>query len=129
MGTGSSHITKTYEYTYDTAGNILTVDSDDRFTSYVYEDDYWGDKLTSVDEIEFSYDGVGNPTTYHNGTLTRDGNPVMYYYMDWEHGRQLTYLEIWGDSQDRVEYAYDVDGIRITKVVNVAQGTVLCVET
>jgi len=107
----------------------LTVDSDDRFTSYVYEDDYWGDKLTSVDEIEFSYDGVGNPTTYHNGTLTRDGNPVMYYYMDWEHGRQLTYLEIWGDSQDRVEYAYDVDGIRITKVVNVAQGTVLCVET
>ena len=112
LGTGSSHITETYEYTYDTAGNILSEKVDGTVTkTYAYNDTYWGDKLTSFNGMTISYDGVGNPLLYVSGsdlcTLT------------WQHGRQLATAFV-----DNVMYrydltfSYDADGIRTSKDVD-----------
>ena len=124
-----------YEYTYDTAGNILleyevcstfTFDADGNALSesrtdslvkrYTYGDNSWRDLLTAVNGDSITYDAIGNPTTYRNGELTSDDTSVTYH-MDWEHGRQLSYLEIWDDYQTRVTYDYDLDGIRTSKTV------------
>ena len=46
-GTGTANITATYEYTYDTAGNILTESKDGTVTkTYTYGNGDWNDLLT-----------------------------------------------------------------------------------
>jgi RHS repeat-associated protein len=71
---------KRYTYTYDHGGNITAkkvyalsstgaVIGDATTYSYTY-DSTWKDKLRSFNGQTISYDGLGNPTTYRDNTLT-----------------------------------------------------------
>ncbi len=118
------------EYTYDTAGNILTVsENGTRTKNYSYADLAWQDMLTAVNGKAIAYEGQTYSNIYGVRGTAVSGNPVRYtrgevspvygydiqYYMEWSNGRQLTYLEIWDDDQRRVYYEYDSDGIRTSK--------------
>ncbi len=112
-GNGDNNITIYYEYTYDTAGNILTVSENGTQTkSYSYTNPAWQDMLTSVTAggttHSLQYDGIGNPITYGNGEQ-------LYTNLTWENGRQLTSLTTNGRTYT---YDYDSEGIRTQKVIN-----------
>ena len=104
--TTGSPVTTTY--TYDTAGNILSVTSNSATLTYTYGDANWRDLLTAVGGTTISYDGSGNPTNWYNGTTS-------YSDLTWKNGRQLTQLTTSGKTS---KYTYDADGIRSTKDVN-----------
>ena len=107
-GTGSSHVTDTYVYTYDTAGNILTVKKNGTTTqTYTYSTGNWKDQLTAVNGNSIVYDNSGNPTTYRRGTSTA-------YDLTWTNGKQLSFVGCY-DEQWQVSYSYDADGIRTEK--------------
>ena len=57
-----------YTYTYDGAGNILTASDGTTTHSYTYGDTDWKDLLTGFDGQAITYDAIGNPTSYFNGT-------------------------------------------------------------
>ena len=104
-----------WTYSYDTAGNILSEDhegSNSELHEYAYEDERWGDLLTSVDGIDLEYDGSGNPTLYANGT-------ELLWNMEWQNGRQLSRASAERDSttEDVLDFAYDANGIRTRKTV------------
>lgn len=104
-----------WTYSYDTAGNILSEDhegSASELHEYAYEDERWGDLLTSVDGIDLEYDGSGNPTLYANGT-------ELLWSMEWQNGRQLSRATTERDSttEDVLDFAYDANGIRTRKTV------------
>ena len=101
---------KTYTYTYDNNGNILTKSeyaytlSDElgtatNITTYGY-DTQWKDKLTTVGDKTIAYDNIGNPTSYLGATLT------------WE-GRQLKSFE---NDEKLLTYEYDENGMRYRTV-------------
>jgi len=113
---------RTYVYTYDSAGNILsksiypytravnptaplqTIDY-----GYIPSSYGWGDLLVSYDgQAIDTYDGMG----------TSIGNPWLYidYELTWENGRQLTGVQ--DRFGDVAAYEYNGDGIRIAKVVD-----------
>jgi hypothetical protein len=70
----------TYVYTYDNAGNITSVKRyaltaqdtapSGSYTSYSYgySNGEWGDLLTSYLGQTITYDEIGNPLSYYNGT-------------------------------------------------------------
>ena len=92
-----------YSYTYDTVGNILTGNGH----TYTYGDTSgWVDLLTEVDDQNITYDAIGNPTSYYNGTRWNFG---------WANGRQL--VNAIGGS-NTISYTYDTEGIRTSKTVN-----------
>ena len=105
---------KTYVYTYDDAGNILTKSiyaltaegvnptSAQSTYSYGYDDESWGDKLTSYRGVSFTYDEIGNPLTYYNG---------KHYSLTWENGRQLSSIQLRGT----IYFEYNDEGIRTSK--------------
>ena len=106
-------------YNYDNGGNLLSVETypltwgslsgvtATKTESYTYGDSNWKDKLTAFGRSQFAYDAIGNPTSYKGYTLT------------WQNGRQLASLEF---GPIRLEYTYDVDGLRTSKnVANVEQ--------
>ena len=104
-----------WTYSYDTAGNILSEDhegSASELHEYAYEDERWGDLLTSVDGIDLEYDNSGNPTLYANGT-------ELLWNMEWQNGRQLSRATTERDSttEDVLDFAYDANGIRTRKTV------------
>ena len=104
-----------WTYSYDTAGNILSEDhegSNSELHEYAYENERWGDLLTSVDGIDLEYDGSGNPTLYANGT-------ELLWNMEWQNGRQLSRATTERDSttEDVLDFAYDANGIRTRKTV------------
>ena len=98
------YLNKTYVYTYDNAGNrtsrktyayttgtLGTVISTENYQ-------YDGDRLTRVGSMQYTYDTIGNLTSY-NG-----------YSLDWE-GRNLV-----GISMDNgYTFEYNADGIRTQK--------------
>ena len=101
---------KTYVYTYDSAGNITkrqtyafttssTLTSPITEDVYSYGDNSWGDLLTSYNGVNFTYDEIGNPLTYYNGSS---------HSMTWQNGRELKSLDGW-------EFKYNSDGVRIEK--------------
>ena len=94
--------TTTYSYTYDTVGNILTANGH----TYTYGNADWKDLLTAYDGEAITYDAIGNPLSYYNGTR---------WTFTWEDGRQLTTAT---DGTTNVSYTYDSDGIRTSKTVN-----------
>lgn len=92
-------------YTYDTNGNILTKQIKDLTTNnistntYEYSNTNWSDQLTKFNNVNITYDEIGNPITIGNDTLT------------WINGRQL-------NSYNNITYKYNVSGIRTSKTIN-----------
>ncbi len=114
---------RTYVYTYDTAGNILskrtyalTAEGSTPSTlyntyNYSYGDAEWGDKLTSYRGVGFTYDELGNPLTYYNGSS---------YTFSWENARQLETLT---KGSYTLSFEYNNEGIRTSKTVNGVEHT------
>ena len=85
-------LNKTYVYTYDNGGNLLTkqiyaltaegVTPTNPINTYTYGYGAynWGDLLLSYRGVSFQYDRIGNPTSYYNGSA---------YTFTWEQGRRL----------------------------------------
>ena len=105
---------KTFTYSYDKAGNILTKSEYPYTTSetlgtpldtasYQYQsNDGWGDKLTSYDGKAITYDEIGNMTSFDGKTYS------------WQ-GRELTGITT---AIDTYSYKYNAEGIRTEKTVN-----------
>ena len=126
-GSASSDITKTYEYTYDTAGNILTSTVDGETKTYTYGNSQWNDLLTEYNGIKIYYEG--QEQGFANAPVS--GNPISYYNgnrwaMEWEHGRNLTksftmatnttvISESKFDIVHEMLYTYDAEGIRTSR--------------
>jgi hypothetical protein len=106
-------LNKTFVYTYDKGGNILskvqypyttgTLGDPTATVDCGYTDSNWKDKLTSYKGQGITYDAVGNPLTYNGYTYT------------WERGRELAGLNGNGLT---TSYKYNSDGIRTKKTVN-----------
>lgn len=123
----SGRVTK--NYTYDDAGNITSIktvttrpntDFDHILYAVVnpglpsittvtktlsYTDSEWGDLLTSYDGTTITYDEIGNPLSYYNGSA---------YTFTWE-GRQLVGAI---KGSNTMSFTYDDSGIRTSKIVN-----------
>ena len=111
-GTGTAHVTDCYDYTYDTAGNLLTAAKNGTVTqTYTYGDSDWKDLLTSVNGASISYDSSGNPTSYSNSRGS-------YTYLRWDKGRQLSAIMVRVSGMEYATYDYDVNGIRTRKELN-----------
>ena len=118
----------TRAYYYDTYGNIrevkhfslcnfhdmsdLSMQTPTSVETYAYPalDTSFRDKLTSYNNHTITYDGVGNPLSYYNGST---------YTMTWQKGRQLASVTKGGV---QTTYTYDSDGIRRSKTVGVTRG-------
>ena len=99
----------TYDYSYDTGGNLRSVtttqDGTTTTKTYSYTDSSWKDLLTEVDGHTLTYDSAGNPLTYYNG---------QDWTFTWKEGRQLA-TAVSGDTS--VSYNYDAEGLRTSKTV------------
>ena len=110
--TASSEGYINYEYTYDTYGNILSVkkyDNEDEpillsTDTYTYGNAQWIDRLTAFNGVGITYDGIGNPLSYYNGSS---------YTFTWN-GRELA-TAVKGSTS--VSYKYGADGLRTQKTV------------
>ena len=98
-----------YQYTYDTVGNLISwaIKNGNGTTTashnYTYGDNNWLDLLTAFDGQNITYDAIGNPLSYYNGSR---------YTMTWQNGRQLASATVGGKNYN---YQYDADGIRTRK--------------
>ena len=113
---------KTYVYTYDNAGNIISKKtysltaagvaptSLTRTDSYTYGNTSWGDLLTAYQGHTITYDSIGNPLSYYNGTS---------YTFTWE-GRRLVGAV---KGSKTMSFTYNDEGIRTSKTVNGAKHT------
>lgn len=101
-----------YTYTYDTSGNIREVKTTDTQTkkttmdTYEYTDSDWKDLLTGYNGTAITYDAVGNPLSYNNGTAWK---------FTWENAHDLATAKGNGKS---ISYHYDMDGVRDSKTVD-----------
>ena len=107
---------RTYVYTYDTTGNILskkvygyTTSSSISTTLYnTYTYDYgktdWNDLLQGYNGVNFSHDDIGNPLSYYNGSS---------YEFKWKQGRRLQEAKTGGVTYT---YTYNDEGIRTAKM-------------
>ena len=108
----------TNTYTYDTYGNIRSeTRKPNSGTTTTYEYGYedtngWLDLLTSYRGHSISYDAIGNPTNWYNGTS---------WTFTWQNGRQLARAV---GSGTTAGYTYDVAGIRDSKTVTTTSGTI-----
>ena len=104
----------TYYYTYDNNGNRLTQKACNYGTevliqtmsTYLYEDSTWGDRLTSYRGNSITYDTIGNPLSYYNGS---------FYNFTWSDGRRLTSATKGSNS---FSFTYNDEGIRTSKTVD-----------
>ena len=111
-GTAAGNITRTISYTYDTAGNILSVTetAGDKTTTkaYTYGDSEWLDLLTAINGSAIRYDAGGNPTNWNNGKADLS--------LQWANGRRLTGASSESATKsESLSYAYDADGVRTSK--------------
>lgn len=107
---GNGYATLEGNYVYDTYGNIRekTVRGLNGKTvkdTYTYGDAVWLDLLTAVNGKPITYDAIGNPTKYHDGTV-----------FTWEKGRRLASSSN-SAAKRQVEYRYDTEGKRTGKTV------------
>ena len=103
---------KSYTYTYDSRGNLLskktyaftlgTLGTAQKTDSYGYATDSWKDRLTSYNGQTITYDSIGNPLTYNNGSA---------YTFTWE-GRQMQTAT---KGSTTWTYTYNADGLRTGK--------------
>jgi len=111
----NQNVVHNFQYVYDTYGNIRSRTHNGQTTTFNYTNPQWRDLLTSIrlpgetTNRTITYDTSGNPTTWHDGrTFT------------WTRGRQLQRID---SPTGRVEFQYDVDGIRQWKRVIPNSGT------
>lgn len=78
-----------------------------------YTDSSWQDRLSSYRGFAQYYDGMGNPTSYHNGTGR--------WNFTWD-GRELKTAQLRGTTNPS-SYSYDENGLRTTKTVVSSAGT------
>lgn len=96
-------------YDYDTLGNIKTskkYDLNDNLletNNYQYNNLNWKDQLTKYNNEEITYDAIGNPLTIGNINLS------------WINGRSL---KCYKDLTNTINYKYNKDGIRTSKIRN-----------
>ena len=104
-----------YDYSYDTAGNLLRVTKNGTvIQTYTYGDAQWHDLLTAVNGQAIPYDASGNPLSYGGWSF------------GWQNGRQLKTASKTSDGKtETLEYAYDADGIRTRKTYTVETFTQL----
>ena len=94
-----------YTYNYDDGGNILSVTKNGTtIKSYTYGDSEWKDLLTAYNGQPITYDNIGNPLTYYDGST-----------FTWSDGRKLTGIT---KGTDTISYTYDSNGLRASKTVN-----------
>ena len=100
-----------YEYAYDTYGNLLSVKMYEEgvnelvsTNTYTYGDSQWIDRLTAFNSVGITYDGIGNPLSYYNGSS---------YTFTWN-GRELMTAVKGGVT---TTYKYGADGLRTQKTV------------
>ncbi|MCP4379434.1 MAG: sugar-binding protein, partial [bacterium] len=99
---------QTLAYTYDPAGNRLTKNDNGTIISYTYDDN---DRLLTEGEIAYTYDNNGN-------LLSRNG-PGLEQRFSYNALNQLVHVEITGpQGTSTVAYAYDHDGIRVSKTID-----------
>ena len=92
-----------YEYFYDNGGNITEARVDGVTTKYyTYGNPQWKDQLTEFNGGTITYDNIGNPLVYHDGTE-----------FTWNSGRRLTGVET---NSGSYTYKYDSDGRRYGKI-------------
>ena len=112
-----STLNGTWNYQYDTYGNIRHQDHGSNAINYTYGDSNWRDLLTSVSGTKngigftgsYVYDGAGNPTSFYNvGDLSA-------WTMTWKNGRELATAS---NGTHSVSYDYDVNGLRTCKIVD-----------
>lgn len=126
---------KEYVYRYDSAGNITSIETraitdstpgggsdDDTPNEYAvsfplippsttvtvefgYTNSEWGDLLTSYDGVSITYDNIGNPLSYYNGSS---------YTFTWQGRRLMTAAK----GTNTMSFEYNSDGLRISKTVN-----------
>jgi len=101
---------QTIEYVYDLEGNILSKKIYELKTenligenTYEYGNVNWEDQLTKFNNTNITYDEIGNPITIGNAELT------------WKNGRELKHYE---DNNLIIDYNYNKDGIRTSKIIN-----------
>ena len=104
-----------YDYSYDTAGNLLRVTKNGTvIQTYTYDDAQWHDLLTAVNGQAITYDASGNPLSYGGWSF------------GWQNGRQLKTASKTSDGKtETLEYSYDADGIRTSKTYTVETFTQL----
>ena len=90
--------TTIYPLTWGSLSGVTAIKTE----SYTYGDSNWKDKLTAYGNSQITYDEIGNPLTYRGYTLT------------WQNGRQLASMQL---KQMRIEFTYDVDGLRTSKTI------------
>ena len=126
----NQYVNKTYMYNYDKGGNITAVrtysyttgeisGAPNGIATYTYGDSTWKDKLTSYNGTAITYDSIGNPLNYRNGTLTWNGRRLASYT---------------SSSGTATNYTYNSDGVRVGKsgsrnVSYVVSGTQILSET
>ena len=76
-----------------------------RTVDYGYGNADWQDQLTSYNGSTITYDAIGNPTIWYNGTQ-----------MTWQKGRQLTGIN--SSVSGTTMYTYDDSGLRTSKTMN-----------
>ena len=102
-------------YSYDSRGNVLSKDvygyprngqipeAQKETTTFTYADSGWKDQLVAVNDVELTYDEIGNVLTYGDKNYT------------WNSGRHLESIT---DGENTYSYTYDENGIRTSKTVN-----------
>ncbi|MGN0569164.1 MAG: amidase domain-containing protein [Candidatus Fimenecus sp.] len=105
----------TSTYTYDSRGNITaknvypftrneTITSSPTETkTFTYANFGWKDLLVAVDDVELTYDEIGNVLSFGSRAFT------------WNSGRNLASIT---DGSNTYSYKYDENGIRTSKTVN-----------
>ena len=100
----------TTNYFYGENGNLMTILGDGYRQHYDMSGDmlYYVCRYNNYNEIIFegniTYDGIGNPLTYYDGST-----------FTWTNGRRLATVT---KGTNTYSYAYDADGKRISKTVN-----------
>ena len=94
------------QFAYDELNQLVCSDDLAKNRTEVYNYDNTictrTDKLAAYGSMAITYDAIGNPLSYRHYTLT------------WQNGRQLASLQI---MQLKINYTYDVDGLRTSKSV------------
>ncbi len=114
---------KTYRYTYDSMGNILTMReasllrNGQEFRPNIKTFQYTNGILSGYTDsfgtsVTYETDAMGNPTkiTRQSGQI-----PAVTSTLSWGEGRMLT--GIYDDERNHISYTYNADGLRTEKTV------------